>query len=104
MHHGDGLIEVETGVQGDNVGVVPPCDVAAEDLRERARVEVDFAVRSGHGVEERDAADDERHLDEWVRRRERGARGCGEGNVAGTEVVQWGVGGGDTHELFLSGA
>ena len=88
MRHGDGLVEVKPGVQGFDLRVVPPGDIPVEDLGQNARVEVDLAVRSGHGVEERDAADDEGDLNEGRRGRQRVVVGGAEGNVPSAEVVQ----------------
>ena len=103
---GDGLIEArESRVQGHNLGVVPAGDVAFEDLRQQARVEIDFAVRRGHGVEKRDAADDEGHLDELC---VDVVRVCEvirvEGNVSRAEVVVVAVSGTTADEIGLARA
>merc|ERR1719498_2342221 len=85
---GDGLVEVESGVERLDRRIVPAGDFALEDAREGARVEVDLRS-AGDVVEEGDSADDEGDVEKVPA----GTVLCsgvvirGEGNITGAKVV-----------------
>ena len=83
---GDGLVEVEAGVERLDLRIVPAGDFAEEDARQGARVEVDLR-NAGDVVEEGDAADDEGDVEKVPAARGGSPITAIEGNVAGAEVV-----------------